>query len=136
MSYIPNCRIDDNYNQKYLNAKDKEFIKGFDWAVEQVFDSFFNNLDMLDSDYLETILKQEIPEGMQEEYTMIFSFANGQEEKRQVKTYEDYLRFKILDWFESDRDGMITSMIDNMDEKEYNEIKERVDKEAYEKGEE
>ena len=136
MSYIPNCRIDDNYNQKYLNAKDKEFIKGFDWAVEQVFDNFFNNLDMLDSDYLETILKQEVPEDMQEEYTMTFSFTDGQDEKRQVKTYEDYLRFKILEWFESDRDEMITSMIDNMDEKEYNEIKERVDKEAYEKGEE
>ena len=136
MSYIPNCREDEHYNQKYLNTKDKEFIKGFDWAVEQVFDNFFNNLDMLDSDYLEIILKQEIPENMQEEYTMIFSFPDVTEENRQVKTYEDYIRFKILDWLESGRDELITSMVDGMDEKEYNEIKERVDKEAYEKGEE
>ena len=42
MSYIPNCREDENYNQKYLTGDDKEFVRGYDWCTEQAVDNFSN----------------------------------------------------------------------------------------------
>lgn len=134
MSYIPNCRTDENYNQKYLNQKDKEFISGYDWCVEQVVDNFFdNNYDHDDEGYLEHILAQELPECMKDNYEMeAGTDENGQRkyEEREVKTYADLLRMQILAWVETERDELITSMIDDMSEEEYNANKEKADAEG------
>jgi hypothetical protein len=134
MSYIPNCREDENYNGKYLNETDKEFLRGFDWAVEQAVDNFFDNNFEIDfgedDDYLTHVLTQKLPEGQKKEYDMEDSFTeSGEIEYHTVKveTYADLLRMKILEWCESGRNELIVSMIENMDEKEYESIKKRVD---------
>ena len=68
---------------------------------------------------------------MQEEYEMEFSFRLGADEpaseKRICKTYADLFRKVLLEDIESVRDEVITSMIDNMSDEEYEEIKKRVD---------
>lgn len=108
MSNIPDCRADETYNQKYLNEKDKEYIKGYDYAVEEVLESFFGNIEMYDL----SVEGEDIDIG------------------RILENHESILnklKESMMDYFESSRDEMITSMIDNMDEKEYEEIKASVD---------
>lgn len=125
MSYIPDCRTDEFYNEKYLNRKDKEFVSGYDWAVEQTVDNFFDNLNMLENNELEPLLNKEIE--CDETYEMTWAHGNREDEKREIKTFAEYLRFKILEWCEMERDELITSMIDHMDEAEYKAIKEKAD---------
>ena len=131
MSYIPDCRNDENYNEKYLNNFDKEFVRGYDWCVEMSVDNFFDNLDIYfgDDSHIMHLLNEELPENMREEYEIERTFAdeNARVEKRDVKTYVDLFRSKILDYIEMERDELITSMIDNMDEQEYAKIKAKVD---------
>lgn len=104
MSYIPDCRTDENYNEKYLNAKDKEYVAGFDEAVEQI-KCLFSNLDVY----------PDLEELLDDNKAII---AEGK---------ADTVKEAIEDWMESQRDELITSMIDNMSEKEYQSIKESVD---------
>lgn len=137
MSYIPDCRADENYNQKYLKEKDKEFVAGFDWCVEMAVDNFFDNdmYELQDEDgYLGHILCEEVPESMQTEYEMSFTFNFGEDgeyeektETRIIKTYADLIRSKILEWIEMERDMLITSMIEGMDEDEYAQAKAKID---------
>ena len=47
MTYIPDTKNDDYYNEKYLKEKDKDFIKGFDYAVNQSLQFFLENIDAL-----------------------------------------------------------------------------------------
>lgn len=130
MSYIPDCRSDENYNEKYLNEKDFQFVRGYDWAVEQVIDNFFDNLEVTESDYLIAMMEEPLPEELVQEYEVPTTF-NGDEsqeyETRTAKTYGDLLRLNILRWAECGRDELITSMIDAMTEEEYQAIKEKVD---------
>lgn len=123
---LPNCREDAYYNEDFLNERDKEFVKGFDYATEMACDNFFDNhYDNIgsdeNSDYLDRTLTKIVPEYMQEEYEMQFASGNRENEVRTVETYADYIRFKILEWIERQRDELITSMIDDMDRKEYKE---------------
>lgn len=37
MTYIPDCRTDEVYNESNLNDRDKEFVKGFDFCRRQFF---------------------------------------------------------------------------------------------------
>ena len=129
MSRIPDCRSDENYNEKYLNKKDKEFVSGYDWCAEEVVDNFFDNLDVYfdDDSHLMHVLKEEMPESMQYEEEIEWSFGQREPEKREIKTYLDLLRSKIQEWIEDERDELITSMIDNMDDNEYELIKAKVD---------
>ena len=130
MTYIPDCRTDENYNQKYLNKLDKEFLSGFDWCMENAVDNFFdNNYDFDDGSYICHELLQELSEGDKDDYIMEFTFNDRKDEKRKIKTIIDKVRYEILAWIESERDMLITSMIDAMDEEEYHKIKGEVDKE-------
>ena len=121
---FPNCREDAYYNQDFLDETDKKFLRGFDWAAEMACDNFFDN-HYIDydgnSDYLEITLAQPAPKYMQEEYEMQFAFGDREDEKRTVETYADYIRFQILEWIEVERNQLITSMIDSMDNNDYKE---------------
>ena len=131
MSYIPNCREDKYYNQKYLNEKDRTEIIGYDWCTEEVVDNFFDNIeDMFERDsYIGHVLNEELSEDEREEYDMIVSFGvkEPKEVHRKCETYADLIRLRLLEWIESNRDEMIVSMIDNMSDEEYEKIKSRVD---------
>lgn len=130
MSYIPDCRTDEDYNEKYLNEKDFQFVRGYDWAVEQVIDNFFDNIEVTESDYLMSVLNEELPDYLVQKYEVPASYkgeAEQEYETRTAKTYGDLLRMNLLRWAECGRDELITSMIDGMSDEEYQAIKEKVD---------
>lgn len=114
MSLIPDCRTDEAYNEKYLNKEDRTFVNGFDYCTEQAVDGFFYNLDVYfdDDDKLMELLQAELPED---------------EKQENATTYADLLKNKLLEWIESERDELITAMLDDMDDDEYEEIKAQVD---------
>ena len=113
MTYIPNTRTDENYNQKYLNEIDQEYVRGFDHAVDDCLDSFFYNLDSFDFE-------------VEGEDIELGRFLDNHEE------IKDKFVENMKEWFESCRDEMIVSLIEHMSEEEYDEIKARVDKEESE----
>lgn len=129
MSRIPDCRTDENYNQKYLSDIDKAEVSGFDYCAEMAVDIFFDNLDVYygGDDYFMHIMNEEIPESMRKEYVMEYSDGSREDEKRTVKTYGDLLRSNLLDWIEEERDQLITSIIDGYTVEEFEAIKKRVD---------
>ena len=54
MTYFPDVRTDEAYNQKKLNDKNKKFVDGYDWCTDTI-KSFFASIG--DSDeYLDHIL--------------------------------------------------------------------------------
>jgi len=103
MTYIPDCRVDGNYNERYLNATDKEYLAGFDAAVEALL-NLEGNLDVYSADSLVMHYLEENPEKAKE------LFAS------------------MKDWAEMERNELIVSMLDNMDDDEYQKIKAEVDK--------
>lgn len=128
MTYIPDTRNDDTYNQKYLNEKDKAFIRGYDYCAKEVVDHFFDDLDF-ESDYLKNLLNTSLPEEMKCKYQVAFGVEAEGTEVREMKSYGDYLRYHLFNAIEMERDELITSMIDNMDDDEYEAIKAEIDEE-------
>lgn len=113
MTYIPDTRSDDYYNEKYLKEKDKEFIKGYDYAVNSSFEFFLENLDAFDFE----VDGEDINIG------------------KILENHPDILaKFREVakQNFESDRDEMIVSMIDYYSDDEYAEIRTDVDGVPYE----
>ena len=125
---FPDCRNDDRYNEDFLSGQDKAELFGYDWCTEEVVDNFFDNLDVYfdDDDYLMHILNEELPEDMQKEEVIEWTFGDRPDTTRQIKTYRDLLRSKLHDWIEMERDEIITSMIDAMDENLYQAIRNKV----------
>lgn len=101
MSYIPDCREDENYNEKYLGDIDREFVRGYDYAVEQIVNLIENNSNVYPE--LDDIL----------DYTKAVACVD---KKKIVKE-------AIEEWAESQRNELITSMIDSMDDAEYEKNK-------------
>lgn len=105
MSNFPDARTDDFYNEDYLNDEDKEWVAGFDYAVEQVINLFENNADI--DDDLDELLNPNS------------CVINVDKKEIVIKA--------IRSWMESERNMMIASMIDHMDDDLYEEIKTNVD---------
>jgi hypothetical protein len=134
---FPECRNDNYYNEDFLGREDKSFVQGFDWATEMAVDNFFDNyfgdMPIEENGELSTMLNKELPDYLKEKYEMEFTFGDRDNEEREIKTYADLLRMKLLEWIEMERNELITSMIDNMDEDIYNAIRNKVLKENQEK---
>ena len=103
MSYIPDCRTDEYYNEKYLNEEDKEFVNGFDYCTKSAVECGFANIEDFFDEFEIDVRPSDIG--------------------KVTEALEKWL----LDWIESQRDEMITSMIDYMSEEEYEQIKSKVD---------
>ena len=118
---FPDCRNDNYYNEDFLNNTDREFVGGYDWAVDTI-DNLFENLGMLtgESDTVERFLKKSLPASLTDSYTMDLTYPSKHQEEREVKTYGDYIRMKLLEWLEIQRNELITSMIDSMNDAVYN----------------
>lgn len=106
--YLPNVREDEAYNQKYLTEKDKTFLDGYDFAVEKVLGTAFANLD---------------------NYSLV---ADGEDiDLGRILENHPKLTAKLeeamQDYFESERNELVVSMIDGMNEGEYEHIKALVD---------
>lgn len=119
MSYIPDCRADENYNDKYLNDTDAEFIAGFDWCRIMAVENYFDNMDIYQGE-----LDNVYAENEEEEACLEFI-------KEHQDTLEEIAKLVLLhtieNYIEMQRDELITSMIDNMNEEEYANIKVEVD---------
>ena len=89
MSYIPDCRNDENYNESKLNEANKQFIAGYDWAVAEI-RNLFGNLNVFPD--VEMLLDDNI--------------AMVKEGKAEL--VED----AVAEWAEMSRNELITSMID------------------------
>ena len=124
---FPDCRVDDTYNEDFLNGKDHEFVRGFDWCTEMAVDNFFDNLQasLKDDGHLMHVLNEKLPEEYQDEETVELTFGE-RIENRKIETYKDLLRSNLLEWVEQERDELITSMIDSMDEKEFRALRNKV----------
>lgn len=106
MTYIPNVRTDEDYNDKYLAEKDKDIIKGYDLATETI-DSFFDNLETYDFE-------------VDGEDIDIGRFLDNHLEIKEL------FKANLMEHLESGRNELVTFMIDNMSEKEYEKIKAKV----------
>jgi len=109
MSYIPNCREDEFYNVEKLNATDKRDIFGYDWAIEMVIDNLFDNTDFFEDDVIERFFDMPYDFGIEYEMT---NPLNSEVETRDVKTYGEYIRYKINEWAECHRNELIVSILD------------------------
>ena len=96
MSYIPDCRTDKAYNERYLKDDDAEFVRGYDWCAEKAVASAFDNLDAWEPDL--------------------------DVRPSDIKKVAEALKPFLLGWIEMNRNELITSMIDNMSAEEYQSI--------------
>lgn len=115
MSYIPDCRTDTVYNEKYLNEKDKEYLEGFDWCVKTVLESFVDNINIY-----------------RDEFDIKGASLNLEWFLQNNKEVAEKLRECMVHFSEMERNTLITAMIEWMDEEEYKEIKARVDEDKKE----
>ena len=122
---FPDVRNDDWYNEDFLDGASKKEVLGFDWATFAV-DNLFENIEQItdESDYLEKVFSEELPKSLQDEYDM--ERHDGEDEHREVKTYADFIRMKILSWLENERNEIVVSLIENMDESVYKALREKV----------
>lgn len=97
MSYIPDCRSDEYYNQKYLSHDNAICLIERDLTASDA-GGFFDNLD-------------------------IYPELNNLLADDQWRIVKDCL----MDYLEMQRDNVVTSMIDSMDESEYEQNKANVD---------
>lgn len=93
MSYIPDCRTDEGYNESNLNEKNKEFIAGYDWAVAEI-KNMFANLNIY----------PEVEELLSDNKAII------------TEGKADLVADAIEDWAEMQRNELITSMLDGQGE--------------------
>lgn len=150
MSYIPDIRDkyepdfrcnktdaekqENAYYQGYLNEKDAEYLAGFDYAVEDTLESFCYNLDIYEDDILESCeidfdaFRDAFSTFIEREYT---------DDELDLDTIDDKQIRLILALFrafqhyaEMERDEMGTSLIENMEEADYDECRRKC-KEGY-----
>ena len=116
MTYIPDCRTDENYNFDKLTPENKEYVKGFDHCVDEAVKSFFYNLDVYydDDSYFMHFFSERLPD------EVLSGFAPKEmlrEDQEPVVTYGDLFKNHLLHWIESERDELITGLIDGQWEK-------------------
>ncbi len=105
MSYIPDCREDANYNEKYLNEEDSQYVLGFDHCIEDCIENFFDNIDMYGNEL----------------------GTNVKWLKKPMKKLLKAIKKCMLDYSEIQRDEMITGLIDGYSEEEHESLKKAVD---------
>lgn len=124
MTFIPDCRNDEDYNEDFLNVSGKNYIAGFDACTEDGVFTAFSNLDVLagNDPKLFIALSEKLPEEEQVEVEYQDDMT-GETVRRKLETYGDLLCDRLLDWIEAQRDSIITSLIESMDDAEYERIK-------------
>ena len=114
MTMFPDCRNDDAYNEDFLSEMDRQVVSGFDIAAEVV-ENCFDNLD--DEDLFGRIAQNEMVQSL-------------------IETIKTNFRDELASWLESERNMLITSLLDGTEQEEYDKLraqalKEHPDKEYY-----
>ncbi len=110
MTAIPDCRHDKYYNEDFLNADDKEFLAGFDYCLDQITNLFRNNLEAY-KDKIDEMTEDKDKTGFADVFKLLTASA-------------DVLAAIAEHWAEKERNELITSIIDGMDDKDYANIRE------------
>ena len=131
-----NGKAERNYYwQGYLNKADANHVTGFDEACECLTECLFHNTDLYeDILYLAGIDIEENPVDEDILFSDKFLEEYTPEEIDKLTSSTRILkaiREILLDYSEMERDEMIVSMIESMDNKEYEEIKEKADTGEY-----
>lgn len=113
---FPSCREDKDYNEGYVSKIDAEWLKGFDYALECIQNLIENNLDNFE-DELTEVAEEGIEVPKDEVYSTREDLYEILDENKEL------LSSIIAHWHERERDEMITSMIDHMDDEEYEKNK-------------
>ena len=130
---IPDCRNDIHYNEDFLNKDDKQYIAGFDSCTDameiaiaaiETANFYLDELFEDDSETLASVLEKEL--------TVDVKKRISDEYGTECETYADVLLCELFQYIEMERDELITSMIDGMQEDEY----EKNRKEALKRNEE
>lgn len=100
MTMFADARTDDFYNQDFLNKNDRQFVEGYDYAVEQIKNLFEGNIETYEDD-----LSNELVDALEEDGEKVIDM--------------------IEQWAESERDMLITHMIDGMEEKQYQRLRRK-----------
>lgn len=100
------------YYEGYLGEDDAKEIAGYDWLMQNVLPNFFSNLDLYEIDSPDCDI----------ELTRLL--GNHSDMK-------DGLLEALLDFAEGQRNDLIVSMIENMDEDEILENKRKFEEEGY-----
>lgn len=136
MSRIPDCRTDEHYNEKYLDEKDSQVILGYDYSIEDNIENFFNNIEIYADDIAYALGLSEkslnIDEDLLDSDKDIEDY--GKDEIKDMGIANALLvtlKQRMLEWAENNRDEYITSMLDNMNDKEYESLKAKADKGEY-----
>lgn len=117
MSMFPDCRHDDTYNEDFLNSSDKAFVQGMDYAIEQIKNLFLGNLDVYENELSETLSEGE-EKGEDE------AFASREDLFEILQENTEILTAIIQNWHEMERNEMITSMLDEYDDDEYQKLRD------------
>lgn len=125
---FPDCRNDEYYNQDFLDGMNEKIVRGYDFAVETA-DGFFDNPEFVNDDEIMRFFDKELPEDMRDEYEINCITPDEHSEARKVLTYGDYVRSRLIAWLEMQRNELITSMIDSMDDTLYEAIRNKIMKE-------
>lgn len=106
------------YYEGYLNQTDKKYLSGFDWAAVSA-ENFFANIESYADD---------LPDDIDFDFNkinsnIILSATEPTAEELAKQSKETQLMYwfmnSILAHIESDRDELVTSMLENMDDEEY-----------------
>ena len=124
--------------EEYLKKEDADFLRGYDWCMEMVVDEYFNWLStQIESDYIEKVFSEPLPDSLKETYVVKHIFQKpplieNAVETRNVETYGDFVRLKLLEWIEEKKRDLIDSMMEySLDDELFEEVqKKRKDNEA------
>lgn len=119
MSFIPDCRNDSVYNQKFVDKDDDIFLQGYDYAVEQIINLLGYNLDIYEEELTEVC-----PEDHEIEEDE--AFATREDLFNIVDENKEILCAIVKDWLETTRNETITSMIDATPEEHFQEVRNEV----------
>ena len=120
MSIIPDCRQDEYYNEKYLNENDAQFVAGFDWARIFAVNNFFDNIEIYDLEDMEA-------ETEEEQALLDYMEEHREAAEAAAKIFIKNIKEAIMEHIESERDELITSMIENMNDEEFEDRKAKTD---------
>ena len=118
--------LDEGYDEKYLNEEDKAKLRWFDWCLEMGVENFFDNIEDIfpEDSFLGKILSMEVPVDKRSVWRYESSWykeddGSAQLIDHEVVTYADLLRMVCFEHIDSERESLVTSLINGMDEKDY-----------------
>ena len=137
--YIPNCRKRfkptfsvrsrkneiNAYWEGYLNEADTNYLKGYDAAVEDSLSTFFSNVS--DFDFLHEVFVEGDIRQLAKEPSVYDLDEKLPDDAPKAVCFMRGLYEALVNWFESERDELIVSMIDGMEEEEYLAIRKEKD---------